>query len=48
MPSHDEWLEVNARLALKQLQVGRYRLVVEVRLKDTQTHLLVREFDVVP
>ncbi len=46
--SHDDWLEVNARLALNQMQVGRYRLVVEVRLKDSQTHLLVREFEVVP
>jgi len=48
VPSHDEWLEVNARLALNQLQVGRYRLVVEVRLKDIQTQFLAREFDVIP
>ena len=46
--SHDDWLEVNARLTLNQLQVGGYRLVVEVRAQDSQTHLLARDFDVVP
>ncbi len=48
VPGPEDWLEVNARLALNQLQLGRYRLVVEVRAQDSQTHLLVRDFDVVP
>ena len=39
---------INARLPLKQLPHGNYQMVVEVRLEDEQTHLLVREFAIVP
>ena len=44
----DEGLNVNARLPLGQLQHGKYQLIVEVRLKGGETHLIIREFDVVP
>ncbi len=48
VPSDEYGLDINARLALNQLKEGRYRLRVEVRLRAEQTHLLVRDFDVIP
>ena len=39
---------INARLPLKQLPYGNYRMVVEVRIQDEETHSLVKEFAVVP
>ena len=42
-------LDVNARFPLNQLELGKYKLVVEVRLKDSsQTHTMVRDFNVTP
>ncbi len=38
---------VNARLSLSQLSLGRYRLVVEVRVDGTGSLQMVKDFEVV-
>ncbi len=47
-PDNTTPADINARLPLDQLPHGDYRMVLEVRLEDEETHLLVREFAVVP
>ena len=47
-PGNTDPTSINARLPLKQLTHGNYQMVVEVRLGDEKTHLLVRKFTIVP
>ena len=47
-PGNTDPASINARLPLEQLPHGNYQVMVEVRLEDEETHLLVRKFAIVP